>query len=577
MENKTKGQLVAELAKLRQRIVELEATETDCRQIEDSLRKEQEFIETALNAQDDIFFVFEIATERPVRWNKYCAKLTGYTDEEIPSLKVPYDFFEGEDINKALITIEHVLKEGSGKVELLLLCKDGKKIPIDFSASLINDSNGNPQHIVVIGRDITEHKETEELYQTLAEKSWAGVYVVQDGVFQLLNSRCAAYIGYTPEELIGKTSINIIHPEDRETAAKNAIEMLKRKRISPYEFRVITKDGGIRWIIETTTPINYKGKRAVLGNSMDITERKIIEEALRESEEKYHSLVSTEDFMYLIDEDCRYLFMNEAYRKRHGLAPNEVGKKIYGDLHPEDQGKDFPAGIAKVFETGKSIQNEIKSTVDGRYHLRTMSPVKGEDGKITAVTVVSKDITDRKQAEEELVHMATHDQLTGLSNRVLFNDRLALGLVHAHRNQKWLAVMLLDLDQFKEVNDTFGHSFGDRLLQAVGKRLAGLLRKGDTIARIGGDEFLLLLPEVTHVEDFTKIAQKILDVIREPLVVDNRKLHITTSLGIAIYPDDGEDADTLIKNADIAMYSVKKQGRDNYQRYSSVIDVKGLE
>lgn len=174
----------------------------------------------------------------------------------------------------------------------------------------------------------------------------------------------------------------------------------------------------------------------------------------------------------------------------------------------------------------------------------------------------------RKRSEEALQHMAYHDPLTGLPNRALFNDRLALAIAQAERKRQKLAVMLLDLDHFKGINDTLGHSAGDQLLQAVAERLTGLLRKGDTVARLGGDEFMLMLPEVARVEDAAKVAEKILAAIQEPFVLDSHKLQITTSIGITIYPDDGENADAQITQADIAMYRAKRGGRNNYERYT---------
>jgi len=180
---------------------------------------------------------------------------------------------------------------------------------------------------------------------------------------------------------------------------------------------------------------------------------------------------------------------------------------------------------------------------------------------------LQQEITERKRAEETIKHLAYHDALTGLPNRRLFNDRLNLALAHTQRSQQKLAVMLFDLDHFKEVNDTLGHGVGDQLLQVVSERLTNLLRKGDTVARMGGDEFMLLLPEIAQMEDVAKVAQKILEALREPFGFDGYELHITTSIGIALYPDDGEDGDTLMKNADIAMYRAKDQGRDNYQSW----------
>ena len=183
---------------------------------------------------------------------------------------------------------------------------------------------------------------------------------------------------------------------------------------------------------------------------------------------------------------------------------------------------------------------------------------------------------ERKRAEEERAYMATHDALTGLPNRILFNDRLNQEIARAYRHHQKLAVMMLDLDRFKDVNDTLGHSVGDQLLQAVGERLTYLLRKSDTVARMDSDEFMLIIPEIAWAEDTTRVAQRILDAFREPFVCDGRELYITTSIGIAIYPYDGEDADTLIQNADIAMYRAKEEGRDNYQRYTPAMNAKAV-
>lgn len=177
------------------------------------------------------------------------------------------------------------------------------------------------------------------------------------------------------------------------------------------------------------------------------------------------------------------------------------------------------------------------------------------------------ELAERKRAEETIRQLAYHDTLTGLPNRMLFNDRLGVALAQARRHKLKVAVMLLDLDHFKDVNDSLGHSVGDQLLQAVGERLEALLRESDTVCRMGGDEFLLLLPEMAKVEYAGKAAERVLEVIREPFSLANHKLRVTTSLGIAIYPDDGEDGDTLVKNADVAMYLAKDKGRNNYQRY----------
>ncbi|MBA7680581.1 putative signaling protein [subsurface metagenome] len=185
---------------------------------------------------------------------------------------------------------------------------------------------------------------------------------------------------------------------------------------------------------------------------------------------------------------------------------------------------------------------------------------------------ISRDITTRKQQEKQLAYTSTHDTLTGLANRALFSDHLSLALAHAQRNRQKFPIMLLDLDNFKDVNDRLGHSVGDKLLQAAGDRIKGILRKTDTVARMGGDEFLLLLPETTRTEDIDVVAQKILAAFRKPFLLDNHEVNTTTSIGISIYPSDGKEADTLIKNADIAMYRVKRYGRNNYQYYTTIME-----
>jgi diguanylate cyclase (GGDEF)-like protein len=183
----------------------------------------------------------------------------------------------------------------------------------------------------------------------------------------------------------------------------------------------------------------------------------------------------------------------------------------------------------------------------------------------------------QRRVEAMLQHQASHDQLTGLPNRMLFDERLSLALAHTHRYGEMLAVVFLDLDNFKTINDTLGHAVGDRLLQIVAERLRGCLRSEDVLARWGGDEFTLLLSPISNAEDTTKIATKILNVLNAPLKLEGQELHIKASLGIALAPYDGEDAETLLKNADAAMYRAKQQGCNNYQLYTSAIGTKAQE
>lgn len=179
-----------------------------------------------------------------------------------------------------------------------------------------------------------------------------------------------------------------------------------------------------------------------------------------------------------------------------------------------------------------------------------------------------QEIIDRKKAEKAIKHMAHHDALTGLPNRRLFNERISLEISRSHRNNQKIGIMLFDLDHLKEVNDSFGHSVGDLLLQAVAQRCLGLLRKSDTVARMGGDEFLLILPEMKQSNDAVLTAERILSALSTPFLLEGNQINITTSIGIVFFPDDGTEVDELIKKADIAMYKAKEKGGNIYHFYT---------
>ncbi|HSP13783.1 MAG TPA: EAL domain-containing protein [Thermoanaerobaculia bacterium] len=200
---------------------------------------------------------------------------------------------------------------------------------------------------------------------------------------------------------------------------------------------------------------------------------------------------------------------------------------------------------------------------------------------LMAVGMIACLLEDEREAAElaavEIEHLAYHDALTGLPNRPLFMDRLIVALAQNARAHQKLAVFFLDLDRFKDINDSLGHTTGDTLLKAVAERVRRCVREGDTVARFGGDEFTLMIPKIENIEDAAKIAQKIIDTLKIPFLVNDRELFVTTSIGVSISPSDGTDPETLVRNADTAMYRAKDQGRDNYQLYAPAMNARALE
>jgi diguanylate cyclase (GGDEF)-like protein/PAS domain S-box-containing protein len=271
--------------------------------------------------------------------------------------------------------------------------------------------------------------------------------------------------------------------------------------------------------------------------------------------------------IYIV-QDRKFQYVNSLFQEMTGYTEQELlGMHSLDFVHPEDREMVRKKAIESL-KGGSSLPCEYRFVRKNGEIIWVLEKVTSTEYKGERATVGSfMDITERKQLEQKLSDMATHDPLTGLPNRLLLSDRLSVGLAQAQRRDTRLAVMMLDLDRFKTVNDTFGHGVGDELLRAAGERLISLIRKSDTVARIGGDEFVVLLLQIDKMGDAIRVAQKILGTFRKPFVLDAYQIRISTSIGIAIYPEDGKDVETLFKNADTAMYWAKEQGRDNYELY----------
>lgn len=312
-----------------------------------------------------------------------------------------------------------------------------------------------------------------------------------------------------------------------------------------------------------------------------------MQERIQQSEKMHRFLVNhSPDIIYILNDRGEITFINDRVEKLLNTRKEDVIGKHFGVLMSEDELKQHP----HVFDERRAIQREAQRN---ELHLRKRLCLNG-DGSSTSLSLpfeisamgiyeldrrsnkhqfrgtygIARDITDRKHAESLMRFQAYHDLLTGLPNRSLFRDRLSLAISHGKRSGSKVAVMFVDLDRFKLINDSLGHTIGDQLIQAVARRISETLREGDTLSRFGGDEFTLLLPNIRTQEDAAIIAKKILNELKQPFYIEQHELYASGSIGIALHPDNGQQLDQLIQNADIAMYHVKANGKNGYQFFS---------
>ncbi|RJQ24318.1 MAG: GGDEF domain-containing response regulator [Nitrospiraceae bacterium] len=296
------------------------------------------------------------------------------------------------------------------------------------------------------------------------------------------------------------------------------------------------------------------------------------------------TLRSIGDAVIAADENINITFMNKTAEDMTGWKQEDaIGKKLTEVFNIKGEETRTVEWVLanKVLKEGVIInlaEDSLLITRDSKEIpiSDSAAPIKEEHG-IPGIVIVFRDITDRKQLEEALIFRDCHDSLTGLPNRGLFIDRLSLKIADAHRNNRQLAVLFLDLDRFKRINDTLGHFVGDMLLKKVSEKIRTCIRESDTIARIGGDEFSILLPDIGNAVDAGVSAEKILATFETPYRINGHELNISTSIGISMYPDDGLHFEELMKNADIAMYQAKEKGRNNYQFYDPAVNVRTLE
>src|SRR5664280_2451 len=432
----------------------------------------------------------------------------------------------------------------------------------------------------ITGRKKVEEKlrHEEQRFRALAEQSSDIIVLVnREGIITYENHAIERVLGFKAEERIGASFFDLIHPDDLKFLIDVATTFVRDKnaRILQSEVRLRHRDGNWR-IFEVTASslINNTKIEGGIVNLRDITERKQMEKTLRQSEEKYRTILENiQEGYFEVDLAGNFTFFNDSLCRNLGYSKEELMGMNNRQYTDKEHSKKLFQAFNKVYNTGEHTEFDwqiIRKDETKRYVEASVLLQKDSSGKPTGFRGIVHDVTERKQTEQQLNHMATHDVLTGLPNRMLFIDRLEVALVQSKRNRHKLAVLMLDLDHFKDINDTLGHMVGDQLLKDVGYRLSGLLRQNDTVARLGGDEFIVLLSDLERMEDVIRVAKKILKAFQQPFVCDNYKLTSNTSIGIAIYPDDGEDIDSLLKKSDMAMYFVKTHGRNNYKFFADL-------
>jgi diguanylate cyclase (GGDEF)-like protein/PAS domain S-box-containing protein len=350
--------------------------------------------------------------------------------------------------------------------------------------------------------------------------------------------------------------------------------MLQKKVIGSVGCTSLTRE--MHWTDETLSLLRITGVMLV-----SAIERSRNYRELRSSEERYRLMADySTDLISRSTARGRMVYASPAVQSLLGYDVHEmVGHSVFEFVDPEDQHivRQATVRIEQQQAPQTFSYRVIRKNGSRVWFETTCRAIPDASGAVVELVSVSRDISERRRAEEQIEYQAYHDALTGLPNRLLFRDRLTIALAHAKRQKTPVAVMFLDLDRFKYINDTLGHSLGDELLRAVAARLRAVLREGDTIARMGGDEFTILLTDVGGPADAAKIAQKLLDTIAHPLSVDGHEIYATTSIGIALFPSDGDTAEVLLKNADSAMYRAKDMGRSSYQLCTPAMNSRAAE
>jgi diguanylate cyclase (GGDEF)-like protein/PAS domain S-box-containing protein len=404
------------------------------------------------------------------------------------------------------------------------------------------------------------------------------------GIVRFWNHACAELTGIPAREAIGQPFVKLVQHLGKQQEFDDTIAAVWRtgQAVKSREWHVELRDGRRLWLHSSHFPIPAHGDgedevRQVFCMEVDVTGRKALEESLRQAGQVFDH---ARDAILVVDRDHRVLAANRAYTELTGYTSEEV------------VGVELPSLRLGVQE--RAFYDRLRDHLDGHQHWEgelwgmrrdgttipiraALSPITDDSGRVASYMVMLTDISERRRAVEPMRHQAEHDPLTGLPNRILFMDRLEQALATVARKQRQFALMFIDLDRFKAINDTHGHEVGDAVLLEVAHRLRRCVRRVDTVSRLGGDEFVVLLADIGGVDQAAHVADTIMRSVARPMAATVGSLTLSVSIGIAICPSDGDDPKTLLRHADVAMYHAKEAGRSAFHFFSQEMNSRVLE
>lgn len=439
--------------------------------------------------------------------------------------------------------------------------------------------------ISVYFRDVTARvqadealRESELRFRLMADSIPQIVWIADEtGRAIFFNQQWSNYTGEPAAPMLAEdVSWKFIHPEDNACTIEEWNKARQSGQIFNVEHRLRSASGEYRWFLVRAEPYHDPQTGEIVrwfGTSTDVNDRKIAEAALKKSEKRYRTLFESIDegfciIKVLFDQhgkahDYRFLEVNPEFERQTGLH-RAVGKTMR-ELSPQNEEHWFEV-YGHVAMTGKSVRFEDEAKALHRWF--DVYAFRADDPGESKVAILFKDITERKLVEETVRRAALHDVLTGLPNRAMLFDYAGHLLAQHKRTSHGAAVLFIDLDRFKPINDTHGHDAGDAVLKEMAYRLTHAVRAGDIVVRLGGDEFLILLQDISNASDIAEVARQVIDKINTPYRIGELTLSVSASVGISIFPQNGDNIDTLISHADIAMYQAKQSGRNNFQFYS---------